>query len=157
MHFPVALLTLYALMEILRVSSITKNTWYTPVKKAFLFIGVLSSWAALQSGELAEDLFRNSHALIERHAQFGSITTWIFGILAGAYITELLLSKSILSKYPVVSNFLKKLTKLILSVAPLLAVVGLIAITITGALGGAISRGPDVDPIARFFYDLLVQ
>ena len=40
---------------------------------------------------------------------------------------------------------------------PLLALLGLIAITITGGLGGAIVYGKDVDPIVSFIYKLTVK
>jgi hypothetical protein len=38
-----------------------------------------------------------------------------------------------------------------------LALIGVLAITITGALGGVIAFGPDIDPAATFFYNLLVK
>lgn len=37
---------------------------------------------------------------------------------------------------------------------PFLALIGLIAITMTGALGGAIVYGPNVDPVVKFVYSL---
>ena len=40
--------------------------------------------------------------------------------------------------------------------AVLVGLAGLALITITGALGGAIVRGPDVDPVARFVYNMII-
>jgi hypothetical protein len=49
-----------------------------------------------------------------------------------------------------------KIQSIVLNVyiAPLLALLGIIAVTITGALGGAIAHGADTDPVVQMIYSL---
>jgi|GEM_PF-3860881 len=39
----------------------------------------------------------------------------------------------------------------------LIALLGLVLLSITGALGGAISHGIDTDPVVRIVYDLIIK
>ncbi len=119
-HFPIALLTLYALFEIfipikIRAFKLLKkeNTVFykwliDPVWnsiKAFLVIaGTLIAFPTLQTGELAEEVFRDAATspelfhqsqvaqLIEVHSTFANITVGIFAVLAVAYIVRIVWS-----------------------------------------------------------------
>lgn len=164
-HFPIALLTVYAVLELIRFEKITNQPYYFYVKGSLLIIGILTSSLALQTGEMAEDgVVRSLHDLVEMHSTFANISTWIFAVLAVAYAATWIskteynhkLSESFLAK---IWNLLLMVTSKIMNnsfIMIILALLGLGAITITGALGGAIVYGPDVDPIVSFFYYLVM-
>jgi hypothetical protein len=152
-------------MEIVRLPKLNALPYYFYIKGSLLIIGILTSSLALQTGEMAEDLVsRDLHNLVETHATFANISTWIFAILAIVYAiiwiskTEYSqkLNESVFAKiWNIKLNIANKIfnnTALIV----LLSIAGLGAITITGALGGAIVYGPDVDPIVSFFYYLIM-
>ncbi len=161
-HFPIALLTIYAVAELIRFEKIKSLTYWFYVKAILVIVGVLSSFLALSTGEQAEHLQPETlEPLIETHATFANISTWIFVFLAAIYLVSWV-NKSTLNNYLLSSKFAKiwnikvnianKVINSYLTI--ILAFVGLISITITGALGGAIVYGPDVDPIVSFVYKL---
>ncbi len=164
-HFPIALLTVYAVLELIRFEKVTNQAYYFYIKGALLIIGILTSSLALQTGEMAEDgVARSLHNLVETHATFANISTWIFAVLAIVYAI-VWISKTEYNQKLNESGF-AKIWNLKLMIANkimnnsfimiILAILGLVAITITGALGGAIVYGPDVDPIVSFFYYLVM-
>ena len=96
------------------------------------------------------------------HENFASASVAIFGILAASYLVLWLNREnfsSVAMKIKLISlwNFLVKLahffaeTKFVI----LLALAGLICITITGGLGGLMVYGPNVDPFFGIIYKLL--
>lgn len=153
-HFPIALLTLYSLAEILGISKkISSLRYWKPVKMAFLFPGVVGAFFSLMSGEAIEDLFNNLHALVELHSFFAAAATWIFTILAGAYLVELVSGYLKLEERV---KFLVSIQKMVLNkyVAASLALLGLAALFVTGSLGVAIVYGPEIDPFVSAVYHL---
>lgn len=186
-HFPIALLSLYAVLEIaipLKIKAFKLFGWNTlgasssfkkmyqlvinPVWnsiKAFLVIfGTLLAFPTLQTGEWAEEMYQGyatdirafaeseTGKLIELHSTFANLTVIIFSILAVGYLARILWTTYTLKlqKY----TFIEAIPNIVLSswVAPLLALAGIVAITITGALGGAIAHGPDTDPVVQMIY-----
>lgn len=161
-HFPIAMLVIYALFEIARFRLLTRQSWYESAKMVLLTVGVLSSFVALSSGETAADIVGETN-LVEIHSAFAVASTWIFSVLLVAYLVHgLAVSLSVtrirtlVEKLGPIWRVLISLSRFVLKsyVAVILALFGLIAITVTGALGGAIVYGPDVDPIVRFIYHL---
>lgn len=164
-HFPIALLTVYAVLELIRFEKITDQAYYFYVKACLLIIGILTSSLALQTGEMAEDaVSRELHNLVEMHSTFANISTWIFAVLAVVYAVSWISKTEYNQK--LIEGGLSKIWNLLLMIANkimnnsfimiILALLGLLAITMTGALGGAIVYGPDVDPIVSFFYNLVM-
>ena len=162
-HFPIALLIIYSLMEFLRFKFLTKqNSWFY-IKFSFLFLGVLSTFPALSSGELVEDLYEGTSqgALVELHSSWAVFPTVIFSVLAVSYLI-LLLEQKIKTIFKENKSIVKiwSLLNIISSNiinTPLIfvfIVLGLFSIIATGALGGAIVYGPDVDPFVKFIYNL---
>lgn len=157
-HFPIALLVIYALMECMRWNRFLSHHSWNDIKAIFVILGTIAGFMALQSGEVAEHAFKDQsmRQVIELHATFATASIWIFGILAAAYLviafTEHVSFLSSQSWWKV----LQKIAYMLLhwSVAIPLSLLGLVSITITGALGGALTYGPDVDPIVSFFYHL---
>jgi uncharacterized membrane protein len=162
-HFPIGLLTIYALVELTRIRRIQEHP-HTFTLKAFLLVtGALSLAATYQSGELIESAFAagDLELLVERHATFALASYVIFAVLAIGYFI-----KSALRLWPEKSFWktlfgasLSRLAHSITSkyIAPCFAFFGLIALTITGALGGAIVHGPEIDPAVSFIYHLFVR
>ncbi len=160
-HFPVALLTVYAVLEIVRIPWLNKRPGWREVKFVFLLLGTLGSYAAVQTGGMIEHQFTSERSLVRMHSTFAGYTVALFTVLTLMYIITLVEEKWNLSAR--ISGTLGKIWKAIVSLvrllmrpAPLivLALAGLALVTITGALGGSIAYGPDVDPVAHFVYHL---
>lgn len=168
-HFPIALLTLYALFELLRFKKLLAQPWFEYVKASFLIIGSLTSFLALQTGELAEEgIGRGNselHRLVETHSAWASVSAWIFAVLAVVYLVVFINRGALGVRLQ--SSILKRIWNPLSTIAGwiyrhswimiIASLAGLIAITITGALGGAIVYGPEADPLVKFIYPILVR
>jgi uncharacterized membrane protein len=159
-HFPIALFTVYSIIEIARFKKIQNYPFTFFIKAALVIIGFLFSLITLQTGEMAKHLVGRSH-LISVHSNFAVISVWIFGIIATLYAIVWINKTTLKDKLEHFKTwiYLSNYSMVIIN-SPLIAVValiGLVMITITGALGGAIVFGPDVDPAAKFFYQMFVQ
>src|SRR3989339_763858 len=88
-HFPIALLTVYALFELARFRLVTKSTWWTPVKSAFSIIGWASSLVTYLSGRLLTSGAETLPHIVLAHRTFGRLTLLTFGILAMAYTLQI--------------------------------------------------------------------
>ena len=98
--------------------------------------------------------------LVRLHSAFAQASVWVYGLLTALYIIEWLRREKLLMFLP---NGLQQLWNALCTIertfflAPILilgAIAGLSLITITGALGGAIVYGPDIDPIVSVIYHL---
>jgi len=160
-HFPIAFLTVYALFELMQFPVLTRQSWYTPIKCTLLYVGTFFGFIALQTGDLAEHAAARSN-LIEIHSTWGAVSMWIFGVLSVCYIL-LFVSKEpwfmekIEGRFKRAGTFFPAMAEAILKIAPIGALLGLTAITITGALGGSIVYGPDTDPVVHFIYHLFIK
>ena len=163
-HFPIALLTLYAIMEIISIKKLSALPYWFYLKAILVILGVLGAVAAQLAGGLIEDKFGYVRDVVEMHALFAAITTSLFFIISLAYLLvwfkkeggfelhkffaenalgRMLKSASVISEKCINSPLIK-----------LAALVGLITLTVTAALGGAIAFGSSVDPIASFIFNL---
>ena len=160
-HFPIALLIIYALMEMIRFKKLTENESWNYAKAGILIVGVLSAFLALATGDGAEAALRAENdtlnlAVAEVHSTFAAISTTIFAILAVAYIIKIANKSWLSNNQGKTWGALLKVQSFILStpVSMILAFAGLVTMTITGALGGAMVYSPDVDPVVNFVYHL---
>jgi len=166
-HFPIALLTLYAVLEIASCffpSKWKKGDALLHIKTFLVMTGGLALLPTLETGEMASELLLGS-ALIEKHEAFASITTSIFGLLAAGHALWLLDSHGWLERlegsHKIVAQIIalvRKVVDIIMHrvLRPVLAALGLVSITITGALGASIVYGPQVDPFVTFIYNLVL-
>lgn len=157
-HFPIALLVVYSLMECIQWKAFVTHASWKDAKAIFVILGTLFGFASLQTGEIAGHAFgkENMRPLIELHATFATASVWIFCLLALVYIVM------VVEEYkPALTQ--KRQWKFLLNasqfirrpyIAIPLSLLGLVTITITGALGGALTYGPEVDPIVSFIYHL---
>ena len=154
---------MYAVFELIPVKKLRENISWFWWKFGLLFFGSISSWVAIYTGEMAAEIIGESQ-VAELHSAFGNATGWFFSILAVLYIIsgiERGLLPHVISnwqKYSVTRAIWKVLLilkKLFLDtpLVYIVALVGLALITITGALGGAVAFGPDVDPVVSFVYN----
>lgn len=169
-HFPVALLSIYAVMEFVRWKVLNEKSYWFYLKAVFVVLGTIGAYTSSMFGDLIEDAIvaqkigtvPNIRDIIDMHATFAGITTVVFSLLAGAYVIAWIDRE----EPDVIARFLSRFPFLRLSitlkdfllttpVAIVLAFVGIIAITVTGAIGGGIVSGPDVDPIVTLVYRLL--
>ncbi|MEK7649833.1 MAG: DUF2231 domain-containing protein [Patescibacteria group bacterium] len=167
-HFPVALLTLYTLMEFVGLKRLTQHPAWFYVKAFLLIVGTASSFVARETGEMIEDQFRGGPQtkLLEMHALWADITVIFFSVLSilylAAFIRRDLMQTSIIGRVvalPVISslfNLVARIYDLFANSALMMifALLGLVTITIVGGLGGALTYGPNVDPVVKFIYDL---
>lgn len=93
-HFPIGLLVVYSILEIgaYLLSVLRRQSWLLPVKTFLLFVGAMSSFAAIVTGSMEEDVVEatNPHAFIlGAHAPFAIVTTIIYIALAAVYIVRI--------------------------------------------------------------------
>jgi hypothetical protein len=91
------------------------------------------------------------------HEDFAIATLVIFGLLAVAYAAawacrDWTAMPEKWKNFLVYHRFITEPP-----VATLLALLGLAAVTVTGAMGGSLVYGPDVDPFVKILYGLLVK
>ncbi len=157
-HFPIALLIIYSIIKILPFNSWLPNISWRQIQNLLLSLGVLGAIAADQTGEIAEHLVRPTRALVESHSTFASISIFIYALLLLGeflYIVNPIINKKfhIVPVKRLLSIIEVTLTNKYLS--KLLAFVGIIAISVTGLLGGVIVYGVTADPIAPFILNIL--
>ena len=157
-HFPIALLIVYSAIAILPLRKWIPQFAWRQIGQVVLLIGVLGAMLASSTGEMAEKLVRPDRALVEMHALFANASTWIYGILLAGevliYLNPALQKKGILSfLYPLLTWVEKVITQRGITV--LLAILGLVAISVTGLLGGVMVYGVSADPVAPFVMRLL--
>lgn len=84
-HFPIAFLLLYPLMELLFI--FTKKEFYSKVAFLFLIVGVVGALFAVLSGNQAYETFGNwqdeSRMLFNKHQTYANSTIWFFTTLLG--------------------------------------------------------------------------
>lgn len=156
-HFPIGILTLYAVCEYIPF----RNTIWVYIKTLLVVTGAFGAFLTLQTGELIEDQFNTMRNLVELHSTAASVASTIFAVIACVYLLQLVHSEKILfiEKNSTLKNLVSKTQWLVhIFYRPwflrFAAICGFVALIITGALGGAIAHGVDVDPIASFVYHL---
>lgn len=150
-HFPIALLVVYAILEIIPLNKRYPSIQWTHIKAAFLFFGVVGAYFSVVAGEIAEKLIQDEvlKEVVETHAFFATTATFIFSLLAISYLARLRNMTGVISR---VTNFILQR-----KISFFLALVGLITILITGGLGASIVYGPDADPFVSFIYRLFFR
>ena len=165
-HFPIALLTLYALMECTPKRWVARLSWWEEAKLFLLAVGVLMALPTGITGDMASHAVRGmvDPNLVHRHAYFALSTVLVFLILLGAYLRRILEKygwEDFVAKFGKIAVMLWHLKLrvaefiLMSPVRQLLALLGLVLLTITGALGASIVYGPNIDPIVSFIYHLV--
>lgn len=160
-HFPIALLTLYSFCEV--VKRFTKGPHWMHMRAFLVITGTIGAFAGLATGEQAEHLFSNRslHGVLEIHSLLATTTTWAYAVLAVSYVivlsqkTAFMKALENIMKKPVsvASNIATTILKT--PVAPVLATLAFISLSMVGALGAILVYGPDFDPMTQFIHTLL--
>ncbi len=158
-HFPIALLITYAIIEILPLTKWYPRFPWDPIKFFLVFFGTIGALAALGTGSLAEHSSQwTLRSVLSVHKTFAGATTVIFGILAGAYAVRwfTLQYLELLPGFSGVFSFFRKIADFILKrrIAIPMAIIGLAAMLVTSVLGGIIVYGPNLDPFTKFIYSI---
>lgn len=162
-HFPIAFLTLYAGLELLRLKRLTDLPYWFYIKAVLVIAGSLGSLVARQTGETAARGLENDsvlHNIIEKHELFANLSVFTFGILAACYLVQWIYKDTRLKETQ--NKFCKfcfGISNWVLGtpISFFLALTGLAVLTITGGLGGAMVYGPKADPFFEPVYNLLVK
>lgn len=163
-HFPIALLVLYSLLELLSLIPRARQSKTIRYIKLFLLIvGWLGVQAALVSGEAAQDAWHGIRSIIEWHETFANLTVWFYGISLIGYVLQWYLYDGISTAWwqkivgtPLhrfisgIAYFLRRFW-----IYYLLALAGILALTATGALWGAMVYGVEADPVVVVLVKLL--
>lgn len=149
-HFPIALLVAYSVIKILPMRKWVPQVQWRDIEIALLVGGVLGAFASLSTGESAEHLIRPDRQIVEMHAFFGSLSTWLYGLLLAGPVAELLVLRYGTRLPQVVTGLLSTVARVCAYPFILwtLVVGGLVAITVTGLLGGVMVYGSSADPLA---------
>ena len=164
-HFPIAFLVAYAIMELIHTDRLNHSDTYVAIKGFLVIIGALSAYVALSTGEIAEGILLANRPdlakLVETHSTFAGASTTIFSILALSYLIKFFLdskhtSAPILTSEPFAKALgaLRWYSEAIREhvLGQMLALAGIICITITWGLGAAIVYSPNVDPLVNFIH-----
>ena len=165
-HFPIALLAVYALLEIITpfVNKKAYKTYVEHAKTWFVSIGIVSTVPTIITGGLAGELVGETK-LIEAHESFAIATTVVFALLASGYILRVCDACGVSTWLTRVHTLIARALTIVRRISAVfmyppvritLAVVGLALITITGGLGASIVYGPGIDPIVTFIYTLII-
>ncbi len=158
-HFPIALLFLYSLIKIFPVKKLFPKVSWKHIEILLLSVGMAGAALALATGDTAEHLLSPSNRqLVQTHSMFGEISTWLYGaLLLGEilfFINPFIIEKF---KLPKVNSFLLFIQRILTSpfVSKTLALLGFVAISITGLLGGVLVYGVTADPLASIVLRVL--
>lgn len=164
-HFPIAFLSLYVLCEVISVKRLRDWSSWLHLKALLVVLGVITAVITSQTGELAASIVNVPRNVLRVHDQWANLTTVIFGVIAFLYIAviaDTTIVRTWIEKFKLIMIWDKavwlshELLKMRV-VMTVLALSGVVAITVTGGLGGAMVYGPDVDPIVRLIYNLLIS
>ncbi|WP_391207090.1 DUF2231 domain-containing protein [Psychrobacillus sp. L4] len=135
-HFPIALLVLGGIIEIVNV--FLKSDFWNKVGTVLIIIGVITGVFSLLTGDGAESFAfdhwgRSVHDIIELHSLLANISVIIFGLLAVIKI----LFKHPNTKFQILKNIPVR-KGLITALVVLLSIAGIATLATTGHLGGKI-------------------
>lgn len=157
-HFPIAFLMLYSLIKILPLQKWISSISLKVVERILLTAGILGGLLALQTGEIAEHLTNPNHDILEMHEFFASSSVRVYGVILlgelmvifGSFVNSKIQNKTVLDIYGTLVTLLTNKYLVII-----LAVVGVVAIALTGLLGGVMVYGTSADPLAEPILSLL--
>jgi uncharacterized membrane protein len=138
-HFPIALLLLYTVVEILPLKQWFARVPWTAIRNFLLTVGTVSIVPTVVTGLLAARAVGET-ALIETHERAALSLVALF--IASIGVSWYGLRKG---RGPKVELALR-----------LLAVLEFVGLFVVGALGASIVYGPQIDPLVNFVYGIFV-
>ena len=159
-HFPIALLVVYSLLEMVSIFSWKWVPSLKVTKQFLLFVWTIWVFFALQTWDLASDIWEYPKNLVHEHERRANISYILYIVLSVYYLLTFEFVQNLLQKvHKNIVPLIKKIQeqKYISIIVATLATLWIIALTITWALGGAISHWPDTDPIVKIIYNIFVK
>ncbi len=157
-HFPIAFMLLYSFIKIVPFYKWFPKVAWKQIEVVLLVAGVLGAFVASSTGEIAENLVQPNNQLVEMHSAFAGASTWIYALLLVGELL-VLLTPTIIPKLgiPKLTSFLIFIQKILThrKLSAVLAFLGLIAISVTGLLGGVMVYGTTADPVAGIVLQIL--
>lgn len=157
-HFPIVCLTLYSLIKIIPFSRWFPNFSWKQIGQFLLVVGFLGALVASSTGEVAEHMVRPNSDIVHTHSFFASVSSWIYGLLLLGEILPFLnikiipqISFSPLTKAGIVLERILNKNRIV----KVFSILGLVAIFVTGLLGGVMVYGTSSDPLAPFVLKIL--
>ncbi len=157
-HFPIAFLLLYVLVKIIPFKNKFPNISWKHIELTSLILGVFGAFVASSTGEIAEHITKAPRDIVEMHSLFAGISTWIFTLLLIGEVLNILLPKIKNIQIPyLILKTIEKIKNVLTHtyVSVFFAILGVVAITITGVLGGVLVYGTTADPVAPFVLKIL--
>lgn len=154
-HFPIALWFVYCGILLVQFFWWRDNEQLNTIKYFCLIIGTIWGFFALQSGEVAADIYGKS-PLVHTHEEWADATFKLFVVMSLITIFTL---QSWTKIYTWDTTIRKHLTTLLHhKMIALVWIAWIVSLTIVGALGGAITRGTHTgDPLSDLVVELLVR
>lgn len=157
-HFPIALLFVYSIIKILPFKRWFSDVSWSQIERALLVVGVLGAFAALATGDTAEHIAQANYQLVDMHSTFAGVATALYVMLLVGemlrFINPKFLPKISVSWIKKLAVFLEK-TLTNTAFSKLVALLALVAISVTGLLGGVIVYGISADPVAGIVLKIL--
>lgn len=157
-HFPIALLALYSFIKIVPLKRWFPNISWKNIELFLLVFGVGGAFAGLYTGQIARELMRGGGQLLRTHSDFAQKSTFLYSLLLIgeilALLNPLITTKLKPSKTISLSVYIEKIITSPI-VSNIIALLGLVAISITGLLGGVLVYGLSADPFAAIVMKLL--
>jgi uncharacterized membrane protein len=157
-HFPIAMLFIYSVIKILPFKKWLPAVAWRDIERVLLVVGVMGAYAALATGEAAENSARLNRQLVEVHALFATLATWIYATLLVGEIAAFINTKQYQYKsLQWISPIVHFLERILCNerFSYIFALLGFIAISVTGMLGGVIAYGLTADPLAPLLLKVL--
>lgn len=157
-HFPIALLCIYSLIKLIPLYKWVPKVAWKDIERVLLVLGVLGALVSSATGETAEHLVKVNRQILNMHSLFAGISISTYAaLLAGevlVFLTPFLARYTYLNS---IRNTLTSIQKLLTSrfISSTLSIIGLVAISLTGLLGGILVYGTTADPFAKVILQLL--
>jgi uncharacterized membrane protein len=158
-HFPIAMLFVYSVVTVAPLKAWFPSFAWKDASRVLLAVGVLGAFAALATGDTAEQLVRPDHALVDMHANFAAAATFLYGALLAGELAAMINAKGCAygARWQWVKAVLVGIERVFCNPAfsCALAACGFVAIVVTGVLGGVMAYGLTADPLAPIVLKLL--
>ena len=152
-HFPIALLFIWSVLEIFHIQRWIKSVDWKSTKAVLLTIGTIGAFFAKETGETARDQITTIMPTLSWHETFAKVSFALYFLFLVEVALTIVISQSKTRKMHFPAWFMKimHIYQGSISFAPIripLVVMALMALTITGVLGGVLVYGTSADPIA---------
>lgn len=152
-HFPIALLSLYAIFELLSLTPFGRNSKWFSYKALLLFCGFVFSIPTYIAGKYLESIYGEIRT-IELHGLFATLSIMVFGLCAILYFARILeINKTIThARIQKIIYMIAKFANIRITIP--LSIIGFVLLLITGAIGGGMAHGSNADPFTKFIFKL---